>query len=253
MLYTCPRAHQSTDADYCSECGARIGAQALNASAVAPAAPAASGLASAADICPDCATARPAGARFCEVCRYDFANRTSFSGLSPAAALSPAATPAAPSAPSDLPPPLPAVELVFDPAPGAPISTSTVMPPTAFARLQLRIMVDASLDTDPDPASPCPVGQVDRIFHIDLDENTLGRQYEGRGVHPEIVVNDPGISRRHVKFLRRDDGLVTVLELGSANGTHFNGRVLEAGVVTPIQPGDEITLGMWTRIRIEAR
>ncbi|MBV8658885.1 MAG: FHA domain-containing protein [Burkholderiales bacterium] len=251
MLYTCPRAHQSTDADYCSECGARIQAQALNASPAAPSvSPAAAPKATNGDLCPDCATARPAGARFCEVCRYDFANRASFAGLN---ATPPAKPLAPPTLSTDMPPPLPAVEVIFDPAPAGAAAIPTSTPIAAPARLQLRIMVDPSLDTDPDPASPCPVGQVDRIFHIDLDENTLGRQYEGRGVHPEIVVNDPGISRRHVKFLRGADGRVTVLELGSANGTGFNGQVLEPGVVTPVQPGDEITLGMWTRIRIEAR
>jgi len=251
MAYTCPRGHQSADADYCSECGARIQAPALQAAAPIPPAsgPMATGGANH-DVCPDCATPRLAGTRFCEVCRYDFLNRASFSGLG--------VTPAA--APAVEPPPLPPVELRFDPppVPQQPLPSTqapeSVVPPViAYPRLQLRIMVDPALDTDPDPASPCPVGQADRIFHIDLDENTLGRQYEGHGVHPEIVVNDPGISRRHIKFLRSADGKVTALELGSANGTTFNGKVLEPGVVTAVQAGDEIILGMWTRIRLEAR
>ncbi len=124
---------------------------------------------------------------------------------------------------------------------------------TPGQRLQLRIVTDPSLDTEPDPESPCPVGQPDRIFHLDLEENTLGRQFDGRGIHPEIVVNDPGISRRHVKFLRQADGSFAVLELGSANGSTFNDKELEAGILTPVSPGDELIVGMWTRVKIEAR
>jgi len=67
------------------------------------------------------------------------------------------------------------------------------------------------------------------------------------------VVPDPGISRRHLKFVRGADGRFSVLELGSANGADFNGAALEPGVLMPVQPGDQITLGMWTRIRVEAR
>jgi len=91
------------------------------------------------------------------------------------------------------------------------------------------------------------------VFHLDLDENTLGRQFEGNGTHPEIVVKDPSISRRHLKFVRSAGGDYSVLELGSSNGSEFNGKTLEAGVLTPINPGDQLTLGMWTRIYVELR
>jgi pSer/pThr/pTyr-binding forkhead associated (FHA) protein len=114
-------------------------------------------------------------------------------------------------------------------------------------------VVDPSLNKDPDPASPCPIGAPDRVFHLDLEENTLGRQYEGNGIHPEIVVQDPGISRRHLKFIRDASGQFTVLELGSANGTEFNAKTLEVGVMTIVKPGDQLTLGMWTRVHVLAR
>jgi pSer/pThr/pTyr-binding forkhead associated (FHA) protein len=114
-------------------------------------------------------------------------------------------------------------------------------------------VVDPSLNKDPDPQSPCPTNAPERVFHLDLDENTLGRQFEGHGVHPEIVVQDPSISRRHLKFIRDAASRFSVLELGSANGTEINAKVLEPGVVTPLQPGDQLTLGMWTRVHVQAR
>ena len=80
MAYLCPKdpAHQSTDSDYCSVCGAKItGApgviDALNAAGTAPgpivaAVPKPAG----SEVCPDCGTPRRIGARFCEVCRFNF-------------------------------------------------------------------------------------------------------------------------------------------------------------------------------------
>jgi len=194
-------------------------------------------------------TQRPTGARFCEVCRFDFSTRSSFSGLSSVDVLAqPASAMTLPTAPVQT--------TVTVPTPASTPSQDTRDIQTinpAIERLQLRIVVDPSLNKDPDPASPCPIGEPDRVFHLDLVENTLGRQYEGNGIHPEIVVQDPGISRRHLKFIRDASGQFTVLELGSANGTEFNAKTLEVGVMTIVKPGDQLTLGMWTRVHVLAR
>jgi predicted component of type VI protein secretion system len=56
-----------------------------------------------------------------------------------------------------------------------------------------------------------------------------------------------------LKFLRQPDGSFQVVDLSSSNGLSFNGKLLEPGVQTPIAPGDEIVIGMWTRIVIRAR
>jgi pSer/pThr/pTyr-binding forkhead associated (FHA) protein len=143
----------------------------------------------------------------------------------------------------------------------APVATavaSAVATPVEAAvaraqRLLLRFVVDPSLYKEPDPDEPCPQDTPEKVFHLDLDENTVGRQYEGKGMHPEIVVQDPGISRRHLKFIRDAAGGFSVLELGSANGTEFNGKALVSGVVTLVKPGDQLTLGMWTRVFVEER
>jgi hypothetical protein len=63
--YTCPKGHASADADFCSDCGARIGA---------PASPAAPPVAGDPPLkCPDCGTLHIATEiKFCEVCGYNF-------------------------------------------------------------------------------------------------------------------------------------------------------------------------------------
>src|SRR6266540_3694837 len=59
MTYQCPKGHTSTDADYCSECGALIGQTSVKKVEMTAAAVTLS-----ADICPDCATLRTGGSRF---------------------------------------------------------------------------------------------------------------------------------------------------------------------------------------------
>jgi hypothetical protein len=227
MTTVCPKGHTSTDADYCSECGARIGAPGIAAQlASAAAAPVSASIAADDGVCPDCGIPRFGKARFCEVCRYDF---QSGSGSKTSAA-APAATVAAVNPP-------------IIPAPDTPLAV----------KLSVVVITDPTLVTEPDPDNPCPVGAPERVFPLDLAENLLGRRSVSKDSHPEIPVNDPSVSRRHLKFLRQPDGSFQVVDLSSANGLNFNGKTLEPGVQTPIAPGDEITIGMWTRIVIRAR
>jgi hypothetical protein len=227
MTTVCPKGHTSSDADYCSECGTRIGAPGIAAQlASAPATSPVSAPAATTDgACPDCATPRSGGARFCEVCRYDFQTGSGFKATAASAAVAPIINPP------------------IIPAPDAPMAT----------KLSVVVITDPTLVTEPDPDNPCPVGAPERVFPLDLAENLLGRRSVSKDSHPEIPVNDPGVSRRHLKFLRQADDSFQVVDLSSANGLNFNGKTLEPGVQTPIAPGDEITIGMWTRIVIRAR
>ncbi|MDY7540154.1 FHA domain-containing protein [Undibacterium sp. RTI2.1] len=262
MSNICPKGHFSTDIDYCSECGSAIKLP-VSASSSAGSASNLDKLAGqnlvgnkATTSCPDCMTVRRPDARFCEVCRYDFEKAMSFSGLQSGLQIAQ---------------PLPALNAVVVDAVAAvnsvdtkntaitPVDDATQISLAADAsvhpsvRLKLRILVDSSLYKDPDPSLPCPIAAAEKEYHLDLDEQTLGRQFEGRGIHPEIVVQDPGISRRHLKLMRDGAGQITVLELGSANGTELNQANLEPGVVTALKAGDQLTLGMWTRICVESR
>lgn len=238
MTHICPEGHYSEDDDYCSECGKSMNAQSITAQANIAVTPNL-------DICPDCGTPRAGNDRFCEVCRYDFEQQQSFGSNTINDTVQPVV----------VPPPMASVEpsVIEIDQPPVQVAVLSVATPIKPQKLQLRIVVDSSINTEPDPEYPCPAGTPEKVFHLDLAENTLGRQYEGKGVCPEIVVHDPGISRRHLKFIRDPQGVFSVLELGSSNGTTINGQSLEPGVVSVIQAKDELVLGMWTRIFIENR
>jgi hypothetical protein len=305
MAYICSKnpSHQSEDSDYCSICGAKIvGAAGLAASPASPAAITAPSAGMAAPsgagggaVCPDCGTPRTSGARFCEVCRYDFERQApSPTAPPPPMAAQPVAPPPmvpqpiaavtspAPAAVASPPisasaPVTPAVESVADPAatviapaPAAsiPMPDAVTAPPTSNAdapasvapatapdtagmlKWEALLVVDPSLYTDPDPDIPLPANEPERTFPLDFAENLIGRRSDRKDIHPEIVVNDPGISHRHAKLLRQPDGSFILLDVGSTNGTRLNDVEVKPGVRTPLRDGDQITLGCWTRITI---
>jgi len=68
------------------------------------------------------------------------------------------------------------------------------------------------------------------------DETVIGREHGSA----DVVLTDPGISRRHVA-VRAGAGRITVEDLGSSNGTYVNGRRIDGEV--EIANGDEIRLG----------
>jgi len=244
----CPKGHNSTDPDYCSECGARIGESALpeTVNKVLVTAPVTSVNN---EICPDCGTLRVADSRFCEVCRYDFQSKVA--SVIPDVPIAQPAASSEPLAPTPPPPPLPPQpSAILPPAPAvaaAPISA------TLAVKLNAVVLVDPSLITDDSMRASCPQGVAERVFPLDLAENLVGRRSDSKGIYPEVEVNDLGVSHRHLKLSKQADGSFTVLELGSANGTELNGTPLEAGVSTPVKAGDEFVIGMWTRLQIRAR
>ncbi|QPC84795.1 FHA domain-containing protein [Phototrophicus methaneseepsis] len=75
----------------------------------------------------------------------------------------------------------------------------------------------------------------------------IGRLDESRGIFPDIDVTDydgqsAGVSRRHAMLITRDNR-VTIQDLGSANGTYINGRVLEAHESYRVRDRDRLRLG----------
>ena len=256
MTYTCPRGHASTDADYCSECGAKIGGGGVTASTTsAPVAPSATG----AEVCPDCGTDRVGSAVYCEVCRYNFVTQTSFSPADapPAAQVVPPPAPVAtdPVPHGDVVPTGPdavqaatVADLSFPFADSATTPTASTMP----KRWEVVVTIDPSLYADPDPTLPCPTDETPRVFQLDLPDNLIGRTSISRDIHPEIPLTDSGVSHRHAKLLRQVDGNFVVRDVGSTNGTSLNGKPVEPGVDEPLNDGDQITLGCWTRIAVRA-
>ncbi len=182
--------------------------------------------------------------------------------IDPFANPAPLATP--PSAPLSSPPPAPSGATSHDtgltlgsddllppiayPAPAGNIPLPALTPDGAVLRWEARLQVDPSLNTDPDPDLPCPVGEPERVFPLDFADNLIGRRSERRGIFPELNVNDPCASHRHAKLTRQADGSFALLDLGSTNGTLLNGVEVTPNVLQPLKDGDQITLGCWTRI-----
>ena len=60
-----------------------------------------------------------------------------------------------------------------------------------------------------------PADARSRIFPLDHADHLIGRRSDKEDIHPEIVIDDPGISRRHARILRAVDGTLSLLDLGS--------------------------------------
>jgi hypothetical protein len=73
-----------------------------------------------------------------------------------------------------------------------------------------------------------------RAIPVDRELMTIGRLSEC-----DIVVNDSGASRRHAQ-IRTTDGVSTLTDLGSTNGTKVNGREVQSAALAD---GDTITVG----------
>ncbi|MGO8671170.1 MAG: FHA domain-containing protein [Capsulimonadaceae bacterium] len=241
MDIICPKGHHSTDPDFCSECGAKIDAtdSAITASIGSTTVPTAT-IQSDSNVCPDCGTPRTnMAAIFCEVCRYNFSTHQSWT------------TPSVTAAPA--PPPDVGLAPGPDPVAAAPLSTpAPVIASGEFIGWDAVLSIDGSLYTDPDPNLPLP-NEPERTYPLDLAESLIGRRSDRRDIHPEINVNDSGVSHRHAKLLREQDGTISLLDLGSTNGTRLNGTDVAGGVRTPVTDGDQVTLGYWTRIVIRGR
>jgi two-component system, cell cycle response regulator len=86
--------------------------------------------------------------------------------------------------------------------------------------------------------SGCNVGQVRR-----LDTPSL---LVGRGAECDLVLQDDGVSRRHIKIIQYANGAVTAKDLGSTNGTFVNGEPVKT---ITLRDGDRIQLGSITILK----
>ncbi|RMF78691.1 MAG: FHA domain-containing protein [Chloroflexi bacterium] len=77
--------------------------------------------------------------------------------------------------------------------------------------------------------------QPNQIYELKEDVITLGRD-----ITNNIVINDPEVSRHHLR-LTRGAGSYTVEDLGSTNGTFVNGQRLTGA--KPLSNGDTLGLG----------
>lgn len=77
--------------------------------------------------------------------------------------------------------------------------------------------------------------QPNQVYELNKDIVTLGRD-----ITNDITINDPEVSRHHMR-LTRGAGGYTIEDLGSTNGTFVNGQRLTGA--RPLRAGDMIGLG----------
>jgi len=63
----------------------------------------------------------------------------------------------------------------------------------------------------------------------------------GRGRDVELRLQDDGVSRRHIRIDRNEEGIYELFDLGSTNGTHVSGEAVDATRV--LRDGDKIFVG----------
>ena len=218
MTYLCVKGHQSTEADFCSDCGTKIsGAFPANS-------PPPMSLSSGMQDCPDCTTPHDAlDGKFCEICGYNFETRQ--------------------SAPVTIPPieipPLDSVILSL------PIESSQALPTLPWS---LRLEIDSTLAAPESP--PAPTQSAIEVQLTSLT-NLIGRHNTARGIVPEISLDfDDAVSSRHAMLTVQPDGQLVLRDVGSSNGTIYNGVELKPMQDYTLSNGDSFTLGHWTRITV---
>ncbi|MBQ7767036.1 MAG: FHA domain-containing protein [Lachnospiraceae bacterium] len=76
------------------------------------------------------------------------------------------------------------------------------------------------------------------IISLDKLPCTLGKMEE----YADIVLNDPSISRLHVRLFE-EDGEIYMQDLNSKNGSYINNLELEANEIVKLKLGDEVIFG----------
>lgn len=80
-----------------------------------------------------------------------------------------------------------------------------------------------------------------------------GYELEARftdGVTECLALTDLTVSRTHVKITVRE-GTVTLLDLGSKNGTYINGRKIQPNIPIKLHDRDEIQIGLSTKFKLK--
>jgi hypothetical protein len=263
-VYTCPKGHSSTENDYCSECGAKIdgasrgsGSGAVSGARQNGGSP--SSQSQSGQSCPDCGFHRePGPGDYCEVCGFNF--KTGAHGEIPMPPAQPAATPvavAAVAAPPVVAPPAapPAPAPVATPAAPAAVATPTPTPAPPLATKvlgwEVSVTIDPTLKVEGSPEPPAEFEAT--VAALRSGSNLIGRSSPRRGIQPEVALDhDDAVSHRHGLFEVHTDGRLTLRDIGSSNGTSINGKEIKQLEDFPLNDGDQVTLGHWTRLLIKA-
>jgi Protein of unknown function (DUF3662)/FHA domain len=93
------------------------------------------------------------------------------------------------------------------------------------------------------PAAPSrPPVRMQPVLDIDGQRYSLNAPsiVLGRSSEADILVDDTGVSRRHLE-IRTDSGVTTAVDLGSTNGSYVNGHKVAGS--TELTDGSTITMG----------
>ncbi len=71
----------------------------------------------------------------------------------------------------------------------------------------------------------------------------------GRAPHCDLVIDHPSVSKEHARFTLAKSQL-TLMDLGSTNGTFVNGRRLEPEETAPVRPDDALRFGKGTGFHV---
>ena len=219
MTTTCPNGHASQSADFCDQCGIRLGPASPQIHPGPDPGGSTDDLGPGAVVCPVCGDEVGVGGRYCENCGTDTGN--------PSAAQVAGRTPvAAPSVP-----PSPEWHLVVG------------CDRDYFERVEAE-------------GIEFPAAPIERTVAIAKDRIYIGR---GGAVQPdEQAVDlspspaDAGVSRHHALLERQPDGGWTVVDCHSTNGTYLNDGTDPISCDQPVTvvDGDRIHLGAWTTITL---
>ncbi|MEZ5408049.1 MAG: FHA domain-containing protein [Acidimicrobiales bacterium] len=194
-------------------------------------------------VCGNCGAVHGPDDIFCESCGYDFitgslpspeeANRLGIGGGPDGA---PADGSGAPSTGSTAAsgPPLPVPRIRFE---------------VGVDRLYFDAVVSEGELEFPDPApAPKEIEVVGAEIHI-------GRTSQSRAIHPDLdiadLTGDPAVSSRHAVVRVGADGVLTVTDVGSTNGTIVGlptESTIPEGQPRPVADGAAFYVGAWTRI-----
>lgn len=160
---------------------------------------------------------------FCEDCGYDFV----------VGAVPKAAAPVAPAV--------------------AGTSTTSAGPPSWL----VVISVDrAHFDRVADSTVTFPEGTPDRTIELRVGDALIGRKSTSRNIYPDVDLSvapdDVAVSRSHARLTVAPDGMLTVTDLGSSNGTRRNEATepLSPNTATSLETGDRLNVGAFTRLTV---
>jgi len=235
--FPCPKGHASTEADYCSECGARILPHSQSEDTVIQDVSPANNTKTKLEICPECTTPHePNSGKFCEICGYNFL--TGAQGELPML--------------STVLPPTPEILPLENTLQGKTQDKSENQPKLDNSQSRWQVLV--RVDPIPhDPLSPpSPTNQPEIAIQLNKPVNLIGRTSKVRAIFPEIPLDfDDAVSSRHALLICQLDGTLLLRDIGSSNGTLLKGIELKPMTDIPLEDGDEFTLGHWSRILIK--